>query len=239
MPDIEKMPVHVAIIMDGNGRWAAGRKLPRAMGHNAGMKTMKEIVERASDLGIKYLTVYAFSTENWKRTDEEIGGIFKLLVTYVDRELADLDEHNVKVRILGDWHDMPQAVISRLKKTLETTRDNNGLQFNIALNYGSRDEITKSVRYIAEMVKEGRLSPEEIDEETISRNLYTGRYGIPDPELIIRTSGEKRLSNFLLWQAAYSEFLFPVTYWPDFSPDEFDRAISEYQKRDRRFGGRK
>ncbi|MGI6204771.1 MAG: isoprenyl transferase [Anaerovoracaceae bacterium] len=238
MLDKERIPAHVAIIMDGNGRWAEKRHLPRVMGHNAGMESMTEIVRRASDLGVKYLTVYAFSTENWKRSKEEVSGIFKLLVKYVDLELDELCENNVKVRIFGDYEGMGEAVKDRLDRTLSETKDNTGMEFNICLDYGSRDEITKAVRSVAEDVKAGRIMPEDITEDTISAKLYTGLAGVPDPDLIIRTSGEVRLSNFLLWQCAYSEMLFTPVLWPDYTPEEFEKSLEEYQKRDRRFGGR-
>ena len=234
------MPVHVGIIMDGNGRWAKQHNVPRLVGHNAGMEAMKEIVRRASDLGIKYLTVYAFSTENWKRSEEEVSGIFKLLVKFVRLDLDELNEKNVKVMTLGDYSVIPDAARKSLERTLETTQNNTGLQFNIALNYGSRDEITKAVNAIVKDVQEGKIDG-EITEELISRYLFTGDAcgNIPDPDVIIRTSGEERLSNFLLWQSAYSEFVFTDVLWPDFSPEVFEQTIEEYQKRDRRFGGRK
>ncbi len=238
MLDMDRLPKHVAVIMDGNGRWAKARKLPRVAGHNAGMKSMKEIVRRASDLGIGHLTVYAFSTENWKRTVEEISGIFKLLCIYIDSDLKELHENNVKLVILGDYSRLPEDARGRLDRAIALTKDNTGLQFNICLNYGSRLEMVEGVRSIAQAVREGSLSPEEITEETISQSLYTGISQIPDPELIIRTSGEERLSNFLMWQAAYSEFVFTDTLWPDFTPEEFEACIEKYQGRDRRFGGR-
>lgn len=240
MIDKSRMPAHVAIIMDGNGRWAKKRGLPRLAGHNAGMQAMKEIVKRASVLGVKNLTVYAFSTENWKRSDEEVGGIFKLLIKYVDSELKELHSNNVRVRILGDYSVIPKLAIERLEKSLETTKNNTGLQFNIALNYGSRKEIVRAVNNIIEDMENDIISG-EIDEETISRYLYTGdeNGNIPDPDLIIRTSGEERLSNFMLWQSAYSEFEFTDVLWPDFTPEEFERLIEAFQNRDRRFGGRK
>lgn len=238
MIDQNRIPNHVAIIMDGNGRWAEQRNLPRAMGHNAGMKAMKEIVKRASSLGIRHLTVYAFSTENWKRSTEEVNGIFKLIVTYVDNELRELHANNVKVRILGDYSRLPSDAVTRLEKSLAVTEANTGMQFNIALNYGSRHEIVEAVRRISESVRNGAFTSDEIDEQTISRNLSTGLAGIPDPDLLIRTSGETRVSNFLLWQIAYSEIVYTQVLWPDFTPDIFEDAIIEYQKRDRRFGGR-
>lgn len=242
MIDQSRIPAHVAIIMDGNGRWAKKRGLPRLAGHNAGMLAMKEIVKASSVLGIKYLTVYAFSTENWKRSQEEVGGIFKLLVKYVDSELSELHENNVKVKVLGDYSVIPKIAIERLEKSLRTTAENTGLQFNIALNYGSRAEIVRAVNRIRQDMESGILDKDtEITEELISRYLYTGveNGNIPDPDLIIRTSGEERLSNFMLWQSAYSEFAFTDVYWPDFSPAEYERLIEVYQNRDRRFGGRK
>lgn len=242
MIDKNRIPTHVAIIMDGNGRWAAKRALPKMAGHNAGMLAMKEIVKASDILGVKYLTVYAFSTENWKRSQEEVGGIFKLVVKYVDSELAELHENNVKVKILGDYKVVPKVAVDRLEKSLETTQNNTGLQFNIALNYGSRAEIVRAVNNIKKDVENGKLTKDiEITEEIISRYLYTGdeNGNIPDPDLIIRTSGEERLSNFMLWQSAYSEFEFTDVLWPDFTPQEYERLIEQYQKRDRRFGGRK
>lgn len=240
MLDMERIPTHVAIVMDGNGRWADKRLMPKLAGHNAGMKAMKEIVKRASTLGVKHLTVYAFSTENWKRSQEEVGGIFKLVVVYVDNELKELHENNVKVRILGDYSMIPAESKERIDKAIETTKNNTGMQFNIALNYGGRDEIRRSVTSIAELVKEGKLEPQDITEDLIGEYLWTGKHysDSPDPELVIRTSGEKRLSNYLLWQSAYSEFVFTDVLWPDFTPEKFEKAIEEYQGRKRRFGGR-
>lgn len=242
MIDKNRIPAHVAIIMDGNGRWAAKKGLPKMAGHNAGMLAMKEIVKASDILGVKYLTVYAFSTENWKRSQDEVGGIFKLVVKYVDSELAELHQNNVKVKILGNYKVVPKVAVDRLEKSLETTRNNTGLQFNIALNYGSRAEIIRAVNNIKRDVEAGKLTEDiEITEEIISRYLYTGdeNGNIPDPDLIIRTSGEERLSNFMLWQSAYSEFEFTDVLWPDFTPQEYEKLIEQYQKRDRRFGGRK
>lgn len=240
MLDFDKMPVHVAVIMDGNGRWARKHKVNRFSGHNAGMESMKEIVRRASDLGIKYLTVYAFSTENWKRTDEEVSGIFKLLVKFVKLDLDELHEKNVKVMTLGDYSEIPEGAKKSLEKTMEKTGENTGLQFNIALNYGSRNEIVRAINNIISDEKKGKLDF-PVNEEMVTKYLYTGdeNGNIPDPDLIIRTSGEERLSNFLLWQCAYSEFAFTSTLWPDFTPEEFEEIIEKYQNRDRRFGGRK
>ncbi len=239
MLDKKRIPQSVAIIMDGNGRWATKRKLPRVMGHNQGMKAMKNIVKHAAKLGVKYLTVYAFSTENWKRSEEEVSGIFKLLVKYVDSELRELDEANVKVNILGDIEVMPDIVKQRLALTLETTKENTGLNFNIALNYGSRDEIVRAAKNIAGDVKAGKLEIDDIDEKLVASRLYTGELDIPDPDLVIRTSGEIRLSNFLMWQLSYAEMVFTDTLWPDYTPEEFEKSIEIFQSRDRRFGGRK
>ena len=240
MLDMDRIPRHVAVIMDGNGRWATRKGVPRLVGHNAGMEAMKEIVRRASDLGIGYLTVYAFSTENWKRSEEEVSGIFRLLVKFVKLDLDELNEENVKVRAFGDWHVIPDAARKSLQKTLDETKNNTGLQFNIALNYGSRAEIVRAVNRIEQDRAAGKISG-ETTEELISRYLYTGEENgnIPDPDLIIRTSGEERLSNFLLWQSAYSEFVFTDTLWPDFTPEKFEEMLEIYQSRDRRFGGRK
>lgn len=238
MIDLNRIPNHVAIIMDGNGRWAEQRNLPRAFGHNAGMKAMKEIVKRSSSLGIKHLTVYAFSTENWKRSTEEVNGIFKLIVTYVDNELKELHGNNVRVHILGDYSKLPTDAVTRLEKSLAVTQNNTGMQFNIALNYGSRHEIVQAISDIAKEVAAGKISAEDINETTVTQHLSTGLAGIPDPELLIRTSGETRVSNFLLWQIAYSELVYTPVLWPDFTPEVFENAIWEYQKRDRRFGGR-
>lgn len=240
MNETVKIPQHVAVIMDGNGRWAEKNKVTRLAGHNRGMLAMKEIIKRADVLGVKYLTVYAFSTENWKRSQEEIGGIFNLLVKFVASELEELNANNVKVHILGDYSKIPKAAVNSIEKALETTKNNDGLQFNIALNYGSRAEIARAVSRIGEEAAEGRIKAEEIDEAMIAKYLYTGEENgnIPDPDLIIRTSGEQRLSNFLLWQAAYSEFAFTDSLWPDFTPEEFEKIVIEFCGRSRRFGGR-
>lgn len=224
--------------MDGNGRWAKAHSVPRVAGHNAGMKAMKKIVDHSDKLGVKYLTVYAFSTENWKRSMEEVGGIFKLLVKYVQSDLKGLIENNVHVNILGDYTAIPEDARKSLDKTLEKTKANDGLVFNIALNYGSRDEIKRGVQKLCEQIKNGELEPEDIDEEIISGSLYTGQYNVPDPEVVIRTSGEERLSNFLMWQSAYSELVFVDDLWPDFTPEKYEEALEVYQSRDRRFGGR-
>ena len=226
--------------MDGNGRWATREGVSREKGHNAGMEAMREIIRRSSDLGIEYLTVYAFSTENWKRTMEEVSGIFKLLVKFVKLDLSELNEQNVRVKVLGDYSVIPDAARKSLDETLETTKDNTGMQFNVAINYGSRAEIVRGVNSIVDKVRKGEIEG-EITEEMISKSLYTGdeNGNVPDPDLIIRTSGEERLSNFLLWQAAYSEFVFTDLLWPDFTPEAYEELLEEYASRDRRFGGRK
>ena len=235
MGEKKPIPVHVALIMDGNGRWAEMRGVTKLEGHHAGMNSMKEIIKKADAMGVKYLSVYAFSTENWKRSREEVGGIFNLLVKYMAIELKEMNEKNMKVNIFGDWqHKLPDDAIEAVRDAVVTTRNNTGLVFNICLNYGSRDEI---VRAFNNLLKEGRT---EVTEDDISAALYSGdeNGNVPDPDLIIRTSGEERLSNFLLWQAAYSEFAFTDTLWPDFTPEEFESIVEEYRTRERRYGGR-
>lgn len=234
----KKFPKHIVIIMDGNGRWATNRGKSRVNGHNAGMKAMKNIVKHCAEIGLDYLTVYAFSTENWKRSQEEVRGIFGLLVKYIDSELASLHKNNVKVNILGDFSIMEDAVKSRLEKTIKLTKNNTGLIFNIALNYGSRAEILMAAKSLAFDYKNNLLQDREINEEEFSKRLYSGLYNIPDPDLVIRTSGEIRLSNFLMWQLAYAEMAFTDTLWPDFKPEELDVIIQNYMYRERRFGGR-
>ena len=242
MLEIGKLPTHVAVIMDGNGRWAKSKNRPRLFGHNAGMQAMKQIVIIASNLGIKYLTVYAFSTENWKRSTEEVSGIFKLIIKYVDSELKELIKNNVRINILGDYNMLPGDSVRAIDELLDKTRDNDGLVFNIALNYGGRDEIVKAINEI--IIDRKALTDEgisvDVTEDEVSNHLYTGvlHKNIPDPDLIIRTSGEERLSNFLIWQAAYSEMMFTDTLWPDYSPEEFTAMIEKFSHRKRRFGGR-
>ncbi|MCQ2565584.1 MAG: isoprenyl transferase [Clostridia bacterium] len=235
MLDKSRIPAHVAIIMDGNGRWAKERGMVRVQGHRAGMEALREIVKHSDILGVKYLTVYAFSTENWKRSLEEVSGIFKLLVLYVASELDELNRNNVRVNIIGDWSAVPEDARNSIKKALNTTENNTGLVFNIALNYGGRAEIVRSAKALAEKAAKGELDPAGITEDMFSETLYTG--GMPDPDLIIRTGGEYRLSNFLTWQSAYSELVVTRLYWPDFTPQEYEKAIEEFQGRDRRFGG--
>lgn len=233
--DMDRLPVHIGIIMDGNGRWAKKRLLPRLAGHKEGMERVKEIVEVSSNLGIKYLSLYAFSTENWKRPKDEIDGLMKLLVYYLKTELNSLNKNNVKIHVLGNIAELPDKPRSEVEKAVERTKDNDHMILNIGLNYGGRDEIVRGVKGIINDVKMGNIEIDDINEETISNYLYT-RYQ-PDPDLLIRPSGELRLSNFMLYQIAYTEFWFSNIYWPDFREEHFYRAIVDYQKRDRRYGG--
>lgn len=240
MSELLNVPTHVGIIMDGNGRWAKAHGVPRVMGHNAGMQSMKQIVTATSKMGIKYLTVYAFSTENWKRSAQEVSGIFKLIVKYVKSELDELNENNVHINIMGEYDMLPKESVDSIDKLLASTAGNDGLIFNIALNYGGRDEIVKSVKELVSAKIEAGEDPTDIKEEDIGRYLYSGaeHLDIPDPDLIIRTSGEERTSNFLVWQGAYSELMFTDTLWPDFTPEEYAKMIEQYTHRKRRFGGR-
>ena len=235
-PDNErKIPVHVAIIMDGNGRWARKRGLPRTVGHTQGARTVEQILEDADHMGIRYLTVYAFSTENWSRPDSEVKALMNLLRTYMKTSLAKCARNNVKIRVIGDKSRLDrdlQISIANLEKETET---NTGISFQIAINYGSRDEIVRAVRSAAERVRSGELDPSDITEELISDSLDT--YGIPDPDLLIRTGGEQRISNFLLWQLVYTEFYFTEVPWPAFRKKELLEAIDVYNGRDRRYGG--
>jgi undecaprenyl diphosphate synthase len=226
-----RVPYHVAIIMDGNGRWARKRNLPRVAGHQAGTNNLRRILRACVDQGIKILTLYAFSTENWRRPEEEVTGLMRILETVLDRELDELDRNGVQIRHIGRMERVPLALQQRIKLAVARTSHNDRLILNVALNYGGRAEIVDAVRA---MLKEG-LHPEYIDEDTISRYLYT--CGLPDPDLIIRTSGEYRTSNFLIWQSAYSEFYVTDTYWPDFDEAELQKAIDHFTKRDRRYGG--
>ena len=234
-------PTHVGIIMDGNGRWAKSHGVPRVMGHNAGMQAMKKIVIASSNMGIKYLTVYAFSTENWKRSTEEVSGIFNLIVKYVNSELEELDANNVHINIFGDYSMLPKASVDAIDKMIGRLENNDGLIFNIALNYGGRDEVARSVREIAAQVAAGEKAPEDITEDDISAHLWSGssHFNVPDVDLIIRTAGDFRISNFLLWQSAYSELAFTNTLWPDFTEEEYASILENFGSRERRFGGRK
>ncbi|MPM70449.1 Ditrans,polycis-undecaprenyl-diphosphate synthase ((2E,6E)-farnesyl-diphosphate specific) [bioreactor metagenome] len=233
--DMERLPVHIAIIMDGNGRWAKKRKLPRPAGHSAGAETFKRTVIYCRDLGIQYLTVYAFSTENWKRPKQEVDVIFGLLNKYVDDLMIKLAGERVKVRFIGDKSYFDEKLQKKMEILENMDVPKASMLVNVAFNYGGRDEIVRAVRQIARQVKEYGLTEEAIDQEMIASNLYTA--GIPDPDLVIRTSGEYRLSNFMLWQIAYSELYFDECLWPDYSPENVKKAICYYQNRDRRYGG--
>ena len=229
------VPAHIAIIMDGNGRWAKEKGMVRLKGHQAGMESLREIVRACSDKGVKVLTVYAFSTENWKRPIEEVSGIFSLLVRYVAKELKELNANNVQIRMLGDIDPLPADAKKAAQKAVDSTKDNTGLIFCIAINYGGRAEIVRAARFLAKQAAEGQLDPASIDEAMFASQLYTA--DLPDPDLIIRTGGEMRLSNFLTWQSAYSELYVTDTYWPDFTPDKLQEAIDVFNGRDRRYGG--
>jgi undecaprenyl diphosphate synthase len=234
-PDIAIVPEHVAIIMDGNGRWANKRGLPRTMGHSKGVEAVKEAVRTAGDIGIKYLTLFAFSSENWNRPEAEVSDLLGLLRRFIRRDLAELHRENVRIRVIGERDKLRGDILPLLLEAEETTRNNTALTLVIAFNYGSRDELARATARIAEKVKAGQLDPGSITAEMIDAHLDTA--GIPDPDLIIRTSGEERLSNFLLWQAAYAEFVFLPDYWPDFDRNLFIQALKIYASRDRRFGG--
>ena len=234
MFDKEYMPKHIAIIMDGNRRWAKAKGKPASFGHKEGAKTLEKIVRYANKIGLGYITVYAFSTENWKRTEEEVKSLMLLLQNYLDDYSKRADTENIKVKILGDISALSEGMQKSINKCMERTKNNTGVTFNIALNYGGRDELVRAIKQIAGEVKEGKINVEDISEEMVSNNLYTK--GEPDPDLLIRTSGELRLSNFLPWQLVYTEFLFVDKNWPDFTEEDLDNAIIEYQKRTRKFG---
>ncbi len=229
------MPRHVAIILDGNGRWAKAKGMPRNYGHAQGSKNVERICEEAWRMGIKYLTVYAFSTENWNRPKDEVDALMKLLRNYMKTCLKTAAKNDMKIRVIGDITRLDEDIRSRIEELEESTKDNGGLNFQIAINYGSRDKITRAVRRIAADCRDGRLAAEEIDEQVIDRYLDT--HDIPDPDLLIRTSGEQRLSNYLLWQLAYTEFYFTDVSWPDFTKEELLKAVEQYNARDRRYGG--
>ncbi|MBB6216512.1 undecaprenyl diphosphate synthase [Anaerosolibacter carboniphilus] len=233
--DLTRIPKHVAIIMDGNGRWAKKRGLPRTAGHKAGVEVLRDVIRTSSQLGIKYLSLYAFSTENWKRPQDEVNALMQLLVIYLRKEVQELHENNVKIHIIGDIDRLPENARMEIRSAFELTQNNDGLIVNIALNYGGRSEIIQAIKEISRQVKNNELEIESIDEQMFSRFLYTA--GMPDPDLLIRPSGELRISNFLLWQIAYSEFWFSDIFWPDFSGKHLIEAIIDYQKRDRRYGG--
>lgn len=228
-------PKHVAIIMDGNGRWAGQRGLPRIAGHRAGVRSVQEVIRAAKESGVKILTLYTFSTENWRRPKNEVSALFKLLENYIDNQADDLIKNNIRLSIIGRFEGLPDSVRNKLKDIIDRTKDNTAMVLNLALNYGARTEIVDAVRAVVKDCASGRVKPEEIDEKSFSGYLYTK--DLPDPDLLIRTSGEMRLSNFLLWQLSYSELYISKKLWPDFKDKDFLKAIEEYKKRQRRYGG--
>lgn len=231
------VPNHVAVILDGNGRWAKSKGLPRKMGHVQGGKNVEDMLYVADELGIKYFTVYAFSTENWKRSEDEVSALMALLRSYLTSGFRKAANNNVRIRIIGDKTGLAEDIQKIIKDLEEDSANNTGLQFQIAINYGGRDEMIRMMKKMGQEIKNGDLSPEDISEEYVSNHLDT--YGIPDPDLLIRTSGEQRISNFLLWQLAYTEFYFADCHWPDFNKNELIKAIESYNARDRRFGNAK
>jgi len=232
--NINKLPSHVAVIMDGNGRWAQKRGLDRVFGHQQGVNSLREVIETATELGIRYLTLYAFSTENWGRPDDEVSALMGIMVQSLSKETDTLTKNSIRLRVIGDVDRLSSDVRERLFETINLTSAGNGLNLVVALSYSSRWEITQAARRISTDVKKGTISPDKLTEEDFERYLTT--YGIPDPELMIRTSGELRISNFLLWQLAYTELYFTEVLWPDFGKEDFYKAIIDFQKRERRFG---
>jgi len=232
--DPARLPRHVAIIMDGNGRWARGRGLPRVMGHRAGIKSVRAAAELAREVGIEFLTLYAFSVENWKRSTDEVSTLMRLLNEFLRRELSTLMKNGIRLNVLGDFAGLPEIVRRQLERVMEETRGNRRMVLNLALNYGGRSEIVHAARRVAEQVKAGKLKLSQLNEEIFSRFLYTD--GQPDPDLLIRTSGEQRISNFLLWQISYAELYISPKLWPDFGKADFLDALRDYQRRERRFG---
>ncbi|WP_017185273.1 isoprenyl transferase [Alkalibacillus haloalkaliphilus] len=231
----ENIPKHIAIIMDGNGRWAKKRALPRVAGHREGMKAIEKVVKRASNLGVEAMTLYAFSTENWKRPKSEVEFIMKLPSQFLDTYLPGLKENNVRITTMGDFELLPEFTKNAVSKAIDETSNNSGMVLNLALNYGSRKELVDAVKEISQSVLDGEFDVESINEEKVEEHLYTT--DLPDPDLLVRTSGEQRLSNYLLWQLAYAEFYFTDKLWPEFNAEALDEAIIEYQHRKRRFGG--
>ena len=229
------LPTHVAIIMDGNGRWAKQRGLPRVEGHRNGVESVRAVVRAAGEVGIKYLTLYAFSVENWNRPKDEVDTLMKYLARFLKNEIGELNRNNVRLEVIGQIYRLPEFVQEQLRKTMAALAKNNGLTLILALSYGGRQEIVEAVRSIAAQAKAGKLDPGEINEQFVSQHLYTHHY--PDPDLLVRTSGELRVSNFLLWQISYAEFVVTETLWPDFRRAEFFAALEEYTRRHRRFGG--
>ena len=232
--NMENKPKHIAIIMDGNRRWAKEKKLPIKLGHKKGAETLEKTIRYANKLGIEYVTVYAFSTENWKRSEEEVSALMQLLESYLADYSKRADTENIRIKVIGDMNALSESLRESIKKAIDRTKNNTGTTFIVALNYGGRQEIIHAVKSIAKQVKENKLEIENITEETIQNNLYTA--GIPNPDIIVRTSGEIRSSGFLTWQSVYSEYLFLEKYWPDFSEKDLDFVIETYQKRNRRVG---
>ncbi len=235
--DLNKVPTHIAIIMDGNGRWAKSKFLPRTAGHKAGVETIRKVLKECQRLGVKHLTLYAFSTENWKRPKLEVDTLMNLLSTYLKKEVRELHKNNVKISTIGDIDKLPKSCVDELERAYELTKFNTSVNLNLALNYGARYDIKNAVIDIVKDTKCGKLDIKDINEDTITNYLSTK--SIKEPDLIIRTSGEQRLSNFLLWEAAYSEFYFTDIHWPDFNEEQLQKAIYVYQNRERRFGGLK
>jgi len=233
--DPKRIPKHLGIIMDGNGRWAQKKSFPRVVGHKAGLDTLKEIVRESSNLGIEVLTVYAFSTENWKRPMEEVNFLMNLLIEYMIKEIKELKSEGVIINIIGEDENVPENVKKVIQTAMEETKENKGMKFNIAFNYGGRAEIVSAIKKISEELLDGKLKVENINEDFLNSKMYTSEDS--DPDLIIRTGGEYRLSNFLVWQSAYSELYFTETMWPDFKKNEFRKALKDYSLRNRRFGG--
>ncbi len=232
---LANLPQHVAIIMDGNGRWAKQRQLPRVEGHRVGAESVRAVVRAAGELGIKYLTLYAFSVENWNRPKDEVDTLMKYLARYLKSEIGELQRNNVRLEAIGQIYRLPEFVQEQLRRTQAALAKNNGLTLILALSYGGRTEIVEAVRAIARKVRAGLIDPEEINEQAVAQHLYTRNY--PDPDLLIRTSGEMRVSNFLLWQISYAELVVTPTLWPDFRKPQFYAALEEYTRRHRRFGG--
>mgnify|MGYP001184721779 FL=1 len=232
--DENKLPRHIAIIMDGNGRWAQRRGLPRVVGHRAGVEALKEIIQASTEIGIEILTLYAFSTENWKRPKSEIDALMNLLIEYLNKEIKTLHKNNIKIITLGDLYNLPEKPKNAILRAIDLTKNNTGLIVNVALNYGGRSELTHAFKNLLSDVQKGIIQQENINEKIIENYLYTA--GLPDPDLLIRTSGELRISNFLLWQLAYTEFWFTDILWPDFKKEHLLEAIFSYQDRERRYG---
>ena len=237
MSEMKKLPRHVAIIMDGNGRWAKAHALQVALGNRKGVEALRSVIRESSDIGIEALTLYAFSTENWRRSEAEVSALMGLLLEYFSSEIDELDEKNVCIRILGDKQGLPAPQREAVIAAEERTKDKTGLKLNIAINYGARDEILRAVRMLSQQVKDGQINPQDITDADFAAALYT--HDLPDVDLLIRTSGEMRLSNFLLYQCAYAEMVFPKVLWPDFSLEDYHAALNAFGSRDRRFGGRK